>query len=50
VKSSKGSDNGGEQKLKSAEMEIENLKKIRHEDTKANNKVVEIFAVRSTYF
>ena len=38
--------NGGEQKLKSAEMEIENLKKIRHEDAKANEKVVGIFAAQ----
>ncbi|CAL5204068.1 unnamed protein product [Lathyrus oleraceus] len=34
------------QKLKSAEMEIENLKKIRHEDAKANEKVVGIFAAQ----
>lgn len=38
--------NGGEEKLKSAEMEIENLKKIRHEDAKANEKVVGIFAAQ----
>ncbi|KAK7282556.1 hypothetical protein RIF29_11445 [Crotalaria pallida] len=33
-------------KLKSAEREIENLKKMRHEDAKANEKVVGIFAAQ----
>lgn len=36
--------NEGESKLKNAEREIENLKKMRHEDAKANEKVVGIFA------
>lgn len=33
-------------KLKSAEIEIKNLKKMRHEDAKANEKVVGIFATQ----
>lgn len=42
----KGMPNGGECRLKSAEREIENLKKMRHEDAKANEKVVGIFAAQ----
>lgn len=42
----KGMLNGGECRLKSAEREIENLKKMRHEDAKANEKVVGIFAAQ----
>ncbi|KAG5036107.1 hypothetical protein GmHk_04G011761 [Glycine max] len=42
----KGMRNGGECKLKIAEREIENLKKMRHEDAKANEKVVGIFAAQ----
>ena len=42
----KGMRNGGECKLKIAEGEIENLKKMRHEDAKANEKVVGIFAAQ----
>ncbi|XP_027365400.1 myosin-2 heavy chain, non muscle isoform X2 [Abrus precatorius] len=42
----KGMPNGGECKLKSAEREIENLKRMRHEDAKANEKVVGIFAAQ----
>ncbi|KAL2339605.1 hypothetical protein Fmac_007545 [Flemingia macrophylla] len=38
--------NGGECKLRSAEREIENLKRMRHEDAKANEKVVGIFAAQ----
>lgn len=36
----------GEEELRSAEREIENLKKMRHEDAKANEKVVGIFAAQ----
>ncbi|PNX72019.1 hypothetical protein L195_g027907, partial [Trifolium pratense] len=39
-------DEGECQRLKSAKIEIENLKKIRHEDAKANEKVVGIFAAQ----
>ncbi|TKY74082.1 hypothetical protein E2542_SST02841 [Spatholobus suberectus] len=42
----KGMPNGGEGKLRIAEREIENLKKMRHEDAKANEKVVGIFAAQ----
>lgn len=42
----KGVPNGGECKLRSAEREIENLKRMRHEDAKANEKVVGIFAAQ----
>lgn len=42
----KGMPNGGECRLKSAEREIENLKRMRHEDAKANEKVVGIFAAQ----
>lgn len=46
----KGLPDGGDckllSKLRSAEREIENLKKMRHEDAKANEKVVGIFAAQ----
>ncbi|KAK7350980.1 hypothetical protein VNO77_10085 [Canavalia gladiata] len=38
--------NEGDSRLRSAEREIENLKRIRHEDAKANEKVVGIFAAQ----
>ncbi|XP_061348995.1 uncharacterized protein LOC133294358 [Gastrolobium bilobum] len=41
-----GVTNGGDCKLKNAEREVENLKKMRHEDAKANEKVVGIFAAQ----
>ncbi|QCE15575.1 myosin-11 [Vigna unguiculata] len=42
----KGMPEGGECRLKRAEREIENLKRMRHEDAKANEKVVGIFAAQ----
>ncbi|KAL9312865.1 hypothetical protein ACSQ67_018317 [Phaseolus vulgaris] len=42
----KGMPDAGECRLKSAEREIENLKRMRHEDAKANEKVVGIFAAQ----
>ncbi|KAK4273879.1 hypothetical protein QN277_017190 [Acacia crassicarpa] len=40
----KQSPDGGDRELKSAKREIENLKSLRREDAKANEKVVSIFA------